>query len=65
MRGGPLFWSFYWDEWCNEALQGPARLILTSPATGQRRPIAGPGSGPSSDARCQDRGRPSRLAAWQ
>jgi hypothetical protein len=65
MRGGPLFWSFYWDEWCNEGLEGPARLVLTSPATGQRQPIAGPGSGPSSDARCQDRGRPSRLAAWQ
>jgi hypothetical protein len=65
MRGGPLFWSFYWDEWCNRGLQGPTRLILTSPETGQRQPIAGPGRGPSFDARCQDRGRPSRLAAWE
>jgi hypothetical protein len=65
MRGGPLFWSFYWDEWCNKGLEGPTRLILTSPVTGQRRPIAGPGRGPTFDARCQDRGRPSRLAAWE
>ncbi|HEX2156890.1 MAG TPA: hypothetical protein VHS79_07910 [Actinomycetes bacterium] len=66
MRGGPLFWSFYWDEWCNKGLEGPTRLFLTSTGNGQELRIAGPGSGPSAGSqRCQDRGRPSRLAAWQ
>ena len=65
MRGGPLFWSFYWDEWCNKGLAGPTRLLLTSAGNGQRLRIAGPGRGPSAGTSCQDRGRPSRLAAWQ
>jgi hypothetical protein len=64
MRGGPLFWSFYWDEWCNKGLEGPT-LRLSAP-NGQRLRIGGPDPGPPSSAfrGCQDRGRPSRLAPW-
>jgi hypothetical protein len=71
MRGGPLFWSLYWDEWCNKGLDGPTKLELTA-ANGQRISIGGPkgplgGPAPTVGARsttCQDRGQPSRLAAW-
>ena len=73
MRGGPLFWSWYWDEWCNKGLEGPTVLWLTA-ANGQRIRIGGP-EGPLGGAltdptvpgrstACQDRGRPSVLAAW-
>jgi hypothetical protein len=72
MRGGPLFWSWYWDEWCNKGLEGPTALRLTA-ANGQRLRIGGPGPQPPLDSpraslpgptTCQDRGRPSRLASW-
>jgi hypothetical protein len=65
MRGGPLFWSFYWDEWCNKGLEG-ATLRLSAP-NGQRLRIPHPDPGPPSSAfqrSCQDRGQPSRLAGW-
>jgi hypothetical protein len=65
MRGGPLFWSFYWQEWCNKGLEGPT-LRLSAP-NGQRLRIPSPDPGPPSSAfprRCQDRGQPSRLAPW-
>jgi hypothetical protein len=65
MRGGPLFWSFYWDEWCNKGLGGPT-LRLAAP-NGQRLRIGdpAPAAEPSPAFRaCQDRGRPSRLAPW-
>jgi hypothetical protein len=67
MRGGPLFWSFYWQEWCNKGLEGPA-LRLSAP-NGQRLRIAGPNpktnAAPSPAFRgCEDRGQPSRLAPW-
>ena len=67
MRGGPLFWSFSWDEWCNKGLEGPT-LQLSAP-NGQRLRIGGPD--PATNASpspafggCQDRGQPSRLAPW-
>jgi hypothetical protein len=65
MRGGPLFWSFIWDEWCNKGLEGPT-LRLSAP-NGQRLRIGdpAPAATPSPAFRaCQDRGRPSRLAGW-
>jgi hypothetical protein len=65
MRGGPLFWSFYWQEWCSKGLEGPA-LRLSAP-NGQRLRIGGPApaAAPSPAFRgCQDRGQPSRLAPW-
>jgi hypothetical protein len=66
MRGGPLFWSWYWQEWCNKGLEG-ATLRLTAP-NGQRLRIGGPRPRlrPSSPdfPSCQDRGQPSRLASW-
>jgi hypothetical protein len=72
MRGGPLFWSWYWDEWCNKRLEGPTVLWLTA-ANRQRLRIGGP-KGPlggppqptvaGQTTTCQDRGRPSRLASW-
>jgi hypothetical protein len=65
MRGGPLFWSFYWDEWCNKGLQGPT-LRLSAP-NGQQVRIndPAPAGEPSPNFRgCQDRGQPSRLAPW-
>ncbi len=64
MRGGPLFWSFYWQEWCNKGLEGPT-LRLSAP-NGQRLRIGGPDPGrPSPGFRsCEDRGQPSRLAPW-
>jgi hypothetical protein len=67
MRGGPLFWSFSWDEWCNKGLEGPT-LLLSAP-NGQRLRIGGPdpatNAAPSPAFRgCQDRGQPSRLAPW-
>jgi hypothetical protein len=67
MRGGPLFWSFSWDEWCNKGLEGPT-LQLSAP-NGQRLRIGGPdpatNASPSPAFRgCQDRGQPSRLAPW-
>ena len=67
MSGGPLFWTFYWDEWCNKGFGGPTRLRLTAPDKGQRLNIAGPRESPPGPdfPSCQDRGRPSRLAAWQ
>lgn len=65
MRGGPLFWSLSWDEWCNKGLEGPT-LQLSAP-NGQRLRIGGPD--PATNASpspafggCQDRGQPSRLA---
>jgi len=64
MRGGPLFWSFYWNEWCNKGLEGSTGLRLTA-ANGQRISIPGPEpAGAGGGSVCQDRGRPSRLAAW-
>jgi hypothetical protein len=65
MRGGPLFWSFYWQEWCNKGLEGPT-LRLSAP-NGQRLRIGdpAPAATPSPAFRgCQDRGQPSRLAPW-
>jgi hypothetical protein len=65
MRGGPLFWSFYWQEWCNKGLEGPT-LRLSAP-NGQRLRIGdpAPAAAPSPAFRgCQDRGQPSRLAPW-
>jgi hypothetical protein len=65
MRGGPLFWSFYWDEWCNKGLEGPT-LWLSAP-NGQRLRIGdpAPAAEPSPAFRgCQDRGQPTRLAPW-
>jgi hypothetical protein len=64
MRGGPLFWSFYWEEWCNKGLEGTT-LRLSAP-NGRRLRIGAPRpmrSYPGLPA-CQDRGQPSRLAAW-
>jgi hypothetical protein len=67
MRGGPLFWSWYWDEWCNKGLEGPAQLVLTAD-DGKRLQARGPQNdditGGPLGRPCQDRGRPSRLAAW-
>jgi hypothetical protein len=65
MRGGPLFWSFIWDEWCNKGLEGPT-LRLSAP-NGQWLRIGdpAPAATPSPAFRgCQDRGQPSRLAPW-
>jgi hypothetical protein len=67
MRGGPLFWSFYWQEWCNRGLEG-STLRLSAP-NGQRLRIGGPdprtNASPSPGFRgCEDRGQPSRLAPW-
>ena len=64
MRGGPLFWSFSWQEWCNKGLEG-ATLRLTAP-NGQRLELGGPKPGPPSPLfkKCVDRGQPSRLAGW-
>jgi hypothetical protein len=67
MRGGPLFWSFYWNEWCNKGLEG-STLRLSAP-NGQRLRIGGPdprtNASPSPGFRgCEDRGQPSRLAPW-
>lgn len=67
MRGGPLFWSFSWDEWCNKGLEGPT--LRLSASNGQRLRIGGPdpktNASPSPAFRgCQDRGQPSRLAPW-
>jgi hypothetical protein len=65
MRGGPLFWSFIWDEWCNKGLEGPT-LRLSAP-NGQRLRIGdpAPAATPSPAFRgCQDGGRPSRLSPW-
>ena len=65
MRGGPLFWSFYWQEWCNKGLEGPT-LRLSAP-NGQRLRIGdpAPAAAPSpAFGGCQDRGQPSRLAPW-
>jgi hypothetical protein len=67
MRGGPLFWSFYWQEWCNKGLEGS--MLRLSAANGQRLPIAGPdprsNASPSPGFRgCEDRSQPSRLAPW-
>jgi hypothetical protein len=64
MRGGPLFWSWYWQEWCNKGLDGTT--LRLSAANGQRLPIGGPQPiKPSPDfPACQDRGQPSRLAPW-
>ena len=64
MRGGPLFWSFSWDEWCNKGMDDTA-LRLSAP-NGQRLRIGGPQPiKPSPDfPSCQDRGQPSRLAPW-
>jgi hypothetical protein len=68
MRGGPLFWSFYWDEWCNKGLEGP--MLRLSAPNGQRLRIGGPdprtNASPSPGFRgCEDRGQPSRLAPWR
>jgi hypothetical protein len=64
MRGGPLFWSFSWQEWCNKGLESPT-LRLSAP-NGQRLRIGGPNPGPPlpGSRSCVDRGRPSRLATW-
>jgi hypothetical protein len=65
MRGGPLFWSFYWDEWCNKGLEGPT--LRLSASNGQRLRIGdpAPAAEPSPAFQgCQDRGQPSRLAPW-
>jgi hypothetical protein len=65
LRGGPLFWSFYWDEWCNKGLEGPT--LRLSAQGGQRLRIPHPDPGPPSSAfprSCRDRGQPSRLAGW-
>jgi hypothetical protein len=64
MRGGPLFWSWYWQEWCNKGLDGTT--LRLSAANGQRLRIDGPQPiKPSPDfPSCQDRGQPSRLAPW-
>jgi hypothetical protein len=65
MRGGPLFWSFSWDEWCNKGLEGPT--LRLSASNGQRLRIGdpAPAATPSPAFRgCQDRGQPSRLAPW-
>jgi hypothetical protein len=64
MRGGPLFWSFSWQEWCNKGLEGPT-LRLSAP-NGQRLRIGGPAPGPPlpGSRSCQDRGQRSRLVAW-
>jgi len=64
MRGGPLFWSFYWEEWCNKGLESPT-LRLSAP-NGRRLRIGGPDPGPPSPGfrSCEDRGQPSQLAAW-
>jgi len=67
MRGGPLFWSWYWDEWCNQGVEGPTQLVLTADG-GKRLRAGGPRpadiAGGALGRTCQDRGRPSRLAAW-
>jgi hypothetical protein len=67
MRGGPLFWSWYWDEWCRHALQGPTQLVLAAD-DGKRLRVGGPQpddlTGGPMGRSCQDRGRPSSLAAW-
>jgi hypothetical protein len=64
MRGGPLFWSWYWQEWCNKGLDGTT-LRLSAP-NGQRLGIDGPQPIKASPdfPSCQDRGQPSRLAPW-
>jgi hypothetical protein len=65
MRGGPLFWSFSWDEWCNKGLEGPT--LRLSASNGQRLRIGdpAPAATPSPAFRgCQNRGQPSRLAPW-
>jgi hypothetical protein len=64
MRGGPLFWSWYWQEWCNKGLDGTT-LRLSAP-NGQRLRIDGPQPIKASPdfPSCQDRGQPSRLAPW-
>jgi hypothetical protein len=67
MRGGPLFWSFFWEEWCNKGQEGTT-LRLSAPNR-QRLRIGGPDPGsnasPSPAFRgCEDRGQRSRLAPW-
>lgn len=64
MRGGPLFWSWYWQEWCNKGMDGTT-LYLSDPH-GRRLRIGGPEPIKPSPGfpSCQDRGRPSRLAPW-
>jgi hypothetical protein len=67
MRGGPLFWSFSWDELSNKGLEGPT--LQLSASNGQQLRLGGPdpktNASPSPAFRgCQDRGQPSRLARW-
>jgi hypothetical protein len=65
MRGGPLFWSFSWDEWCNKGLEGPT--LRLSASNGQPLRIGDPAPAAVAVARVpgrQDRGQPSRLASW-
>jgi hypothetical protein len=64
MRGGPLFWSWYWQEWCNKGMDDTT-LRLSAP-NGRRLRIDGPQPiRPSPDfPSCQDHGQPSRLAPW-
>jgi hypothetical protein len=59
MRGGPLFWSFYWQEWCNKGLEGPA--LRLSAANGQRR--ASPARTPRPMLRRRPRSGAVRTAA--
>jgi hypothetical protein len=58
-------WRFIWDEWCNRGLPKATLRVSADGAAG----IAIPGLNPAARARdigagCQDRGRPSTLAAW-
>jgi hypothetical protein len=64
MRGGPLFWSWSWQEWCNKGMDDTT-LRLSAP-NGRRLRIDGPQPiRPSPDfPSCQDHGQPSRLAPW-
>lgn len=58
-------WRFIWDEWCNRGLPRATLRVTADEAA-----ITIPGFDPAVETRrkgagrCQDRGRPSRLAPW-
>jgi hypothetical protein len=62
--GQTPMWRFIWDEWCNRGLPRATLRVTADQAA-----ITIPGFDPAAQAtqkgiRCQDRGRPSRLAPW-
>jgi len=62
---GPFMWRFAWEEWCNQGL--PAATLRVTAEGGATLTSPGPRHSatkqPAALGDCQDRGRPSTLAA--